>query len=115
MAEHDNNPMEAIITFDIFDGKELTEEDIFNTGISQDEVQEIANVVQAMDGVNSREIIDFCSQQNETRHRSVSDNELDRLAGKNNAITTNYQTRWALTIIQGIYIKFQSKIPSKTP
>ena len=72
------------ITFDIFDGN----------------IQ--------MDGANSREIIDFVCQECETaaataaiRHKVVSPEELDRLAGKNSAESTLYQTNWAVRVIKG--------------
>ena len=85
----------SVITFDLLDNS-LSLDDFQIIGqLTQAEQEEIANVVSVIDGVNSRELVDFSMQQNERHHKGVSDVKLDCLAGKNNAITTQYQTKWA--------------------
>ena len=41
------------------------------------EQEEIAKVVSVIDGVNSCKLINFCTQQYDTRHKSVTEGELD--------------------------------------
>ena len=71
--------------------------------MTEDEKQEVDNVVSLLDSVNSRELVNFCTQETKPRHRSVDESELDRLAGKNNTFATNYQTKWAITVFKGTY------------
>ena len=92
-----------VITFNIYDESDMENSNIIVDNLTQEEREEIANVVSLIDSVNSRELMDFSTQENPTRHKPVSSEELNRLAGKNNAITTKYQTKWALTVLRGIY------------
>ena len=96
------------ITFDIFDGNIQQDATILVDKLTQEEKHEILNIIEEMDGANSREIIDFVSQECETaaatatiRHKVVSPEELDRLACKNSAESTLYQTNWAVRVIKG--------------
>ena len=99
----DTNPtnfVSDVISFDIFSDETATNDlDIVDT-LTQEEAEEIANVVSVLDNVNSRELIDFCSQENTLRHKGIDDSELDRLAGKNSAIMTIYQTKWARAVMK---------------
>ena len=81
--------------------------------MTQEEEEEVQNVVSLLDSVNSKELIDFATQQTEHRHRSISEAELDPLAGKNNAQTTVYQTKWAIAVFKGITNSLLIKIHSR--
>ena len=73
-------------------------------------------IVSELESVNSREVIDFATQQDTIlpqRHKEVTDLELDRLASKNNAESTVYQTRWAITVFKGIIFHLSALISSK--
>ena len=69
--------------------------------MSYDEKEEIAMVLSQLESVNSKELMDFATQETGGRHLTVSKSELDRLASKNNAEMTNYQTKWAVTVLRG--------------
>ena len=74
------------------------------TIFTSEEREEICRVVDELESVNSRELIDFTSQENATanpRHKLVSPAELDRLANKNSSDNTLYQTKWATTVMKG--------------
>ena len=109
MAEPDESVFSDIITFDIYDNSELENNDITIQDFTQEEKEEIEHVVSLIDSVNSKELMDFSTQENTIRHKPVSTAELDRLAGKNNAITTNYQTK-RLQLGSGL-----RGVPSGTP
>ena len=53
--------------------------------------------------------MDFATQQNATtaemhpRHKLVTSDELDHLAGNNSAEQTKYQTKWAIAVIKGTF------------
>ena len=99
-------PSEDVITFDLLaDDSSMDDFQIIGQ-LTQAEEEEIANVVSVLDGVNSREVIDFSMQQPEPRHKGISNSELDQLAGKNNAITTQYQTKWAYAVFKAKYTIF---------
>ena len=103
MAEHEKDPIYDVISFDLFEDIDTENMEVFteNKSIPEEDKDQIDRVVTLMDSVNSREIIDFQSQENEHRHRLVDEEELDLLAGKNSATATNYQTRWAVTVMRG--------------
>ena len=100
MAEPKQPGFSDIITFDIFDESDCDNNQIMVGHLTQEEEEEIHNVVSLLDSVNSKELIDFTSHENNIRHKPINLVELDRLAGKNNAITTNYQTKWALAVLR---------------
>ena len=100
MSAQQQDAFSDVITFDIFDDSDIENNQINVRNLTQEEQEDIANVVSLMDAVNSKELIDFSSQENALRHKPINPVELDRLAGKNNAITTNYQTKWALTVLR---------------
>ena len=94
------------ITFDLL-------EDIFtenNTSILDNltpaEQVEVENVVTLLDSVKENSLDDFedvneCHQN--TRHKKVTDTELDHLACKNTAQSTAYQTKWAVAVMKDKY------------
>ena len=63
-----------------------------------------------LDSVNSRELMDFAMQSlgnsadvtAKPHHKVLSVDELDRLAGKNSAESTIYQTKWATAVMKGM-------------
>ena len=100
MDANPTNFVSEVISFDIFSDETATNDiDIVDT-LTQEEAEEIANVVSVLDNVNSWELINFCSQENTLCHKGISDCELDHLAGKNSAITTIYQTKWARAVMK---------------
>ena len=98
MAEID---ADETIILDICDSESIKENYLFTDNLTQDEKEEICNIVQQIDGVNSRELIDFTSQEftipgklANPHHKSVSTAELDCLANKNSTENTQYQTKF---------------------
>ena len=73
--------------------------------LTQEEKEEMYVLVNELEGVNSRELIDFTSQQDAAseppRHKAINTQELDRLAHKNCAEQTHYQTKWAVAVMKG--------------
>ena len=102
MAEDAN---EQAVTFDILDNSVLSVDIIIDGDITEAEKEEMYAIVEQIDGVNSRELIDFTSQEfappAKPCHKVVTENELDWLAGKNMAENTLYQTKWATTVMKG--------------
>ena len=87
MSAQQQDAFSDVITFDIFDDSDIENNQITIRHLTQEEQDDIANVVSLMDSVNSKELMDFSSQDNAVQHKPVNPVELDHLAGKNNAIT----------------------------
>ena len=106
MAEQHQTQFSDVITFNIFGDEDTNQSTIFTENLTQDEREEIATVVLMIEGANSQELINFTVPENNVGHKSVSESELDRLAGKNSAVTTQYQTKWAVTVTRGMFEYF---------
>ena len=111
MAEMANSVLEHVITFNISNDSLIEDSNILTENLTTDEQQEIHNIVTALEGVNSRELIDFTLQEPTAaaianpRHKAVTSEELDRLASKNSAENTQYQTKWAVAVMKGAQIE----------
>ena len=96
---------EDAITFDLIEDNVFDGDIILDGNITEGEKEEMYAIVDQIDGVNSRELIDFTSQEfaphTKHRHKTVGEDELDRLGGKNMAENTQYQTKWATTVMKG--------------
>ena len=101
MAEASTGLVEVPIVFDLFGETDDPDFNFLTEEMSKDEREEITTVVSLLDSVNSKELINFSTQQTESRYRSVNESELDRSAAKNNALTMNYQTKWAVAVFKG--------------
>ena len=110
MAEGSTGPAEQPITFDIFGDSDFNDGTFLVETMTNKEQEEIETVVELLDNVNSKELIDFATQQTKHHHRHVNESELDRLAEKNNAQTTVYQTKWAVTVLKGKKNTYSVKI-----
>ena len=110
MASGSENLSDQVITFKLYDNSVLSEEGILTDKLTDEEYHEMCSIVTEFQGNNSRDLIDFLSQQPEPHHKAVTPEELDRLASKNNAESTGYQTKWAITILRGNSIQFLSLI-----
>ena len=81
------------VTFDLLDGI-IVENGVPLLGtLTADEQAEVENVVTLLDSANENSLEQFDIEENTTvttRHKQVSENELDRLAGKNTAQATSY-------------------------
>ena len=104
MATVVESASEDVVSLDIFDESILSDGTILDEKLTKEEEAEMYNIVEQLESVNSKELIDFTSQEFAAippRHKPVSSDELDRLAGKNSAESTSYQTRWAITVMKG--------------
>ena len=101
MVSGENNSLSDVITFDILDGEIVDSDSNLTETLTQDEREEIMNIVDALDSVNSRELIDFAMPTKELRHEAITSEELECLTSKNNAESTGYQTKWAITVFKG--------------
>ena len=94
-----------VITFDILDDSVVLESNALTEKLTQEEKEEICRVIGEFEGANSAELVDFTSQEFASvtpHHKSVTPEELDRLAGNNSSENTTYQMKWAVTVMKGI-------------
>ena len=92
------------IDIDLFEGDIIETENILTGNISDEQRDQLLKLVDQIDGSTSKEVIDFATQEEAklpSRHKSVTDEELDRLASKNSFEATVYQTKWAVTVFKG--------------
>ena len=88
-------------SFDIIDENLLDPaKNMFNT-LTDDEIKEVNQVVTLLESATSNSLDDFEENSIVLRHKPVTTDKLDRLAGKNNAESTSYQTRWAVSVMKG--------------
>ena len=75
MAELASTPFSGVISFDISDALEDENEQIYLMigNLTQEEQQEIGNVVSLIDTVNFKELIDFTSQETHVRHKPITE------------------------------------------
>ena len=91
-----DNAQEAPVTFDLLEEGVLT--DLAN--LTEDEQNEVQNVVSLLEEAEGDSLLDFEPPEN-ARHNPIDCGELDRLAGKNQALNTGYQTKWAVEVLKG--------------
>ena len=102
---------ETTVTFDLFSTEILNENSNILENLTEEEMTEVNHVVTLLETAEKNSLDDFEDpQETELRHKPVTDNELDRLASKNNANTTGYQTRWAVAVMKGAFILILSFI-----
>ena len=108
MAEH-------VASFDIYDSSVLLNGTDFLDNLTKDEREEIQNVVTLLESAKEDSMEQFEPLENTTknsvRHKIVTDSELDRLAGKNSAQATLYQTRWAVVVMKDKYCSNSTFLP----
>ena len=71
--------------------------------LTEEEQMEVNNIVTLLESVKDNSLDDFETEGNNTAsncHKNVSETELDRLAGKNTAQATAYQTKLAVAVIK---------------
>ena len=89
---------------ELFEGDILNSDTILSETISEEQREELFKICDEIQHSTTREVIDFSTPEEAKlpqRHKHVSDKELDRLASKNSAETTLYQTKWAVTVFKG--------------
>ena len=69
--------------------------------LTAEEQNEVQSVVTLLEKAQEDNLNDFEEDPNLLWHKPVENNELDRLAGKNSALSTNYQTKWAIAETKG--------------
>ena len=94
------------VTFDILNGIILEADETILDNLTEDEQLEVTNVIKLLDSAKEDSLNDFETDANTTsatRHKNVCNDELDRLASKNSALATTYQTKWAVAVIKAKY------------
>ena len=84
------------ITFDLLEGSFNDADILLNERITKEEQEEIYRVVTVLESVSSKELLDFLTDEKaplNIRHKAITPEELDRLAGKNNSENTVYKTK----------------------
>ena len=91
-AKMANSASDMSVTFDILDGIIVDEGITLFEILNDDEREEVNNVVTLLECAKDNSLDQFEEQQNATsvRHKHVSEDKLDCLAGKNSAQSTKY-------------------------
>ena len=95
-----------LVSFDIIHGIILDSGENILEDLNEEEQLEVENVVTLLESVKDNSLEDFETDENNAaanRHKNVSESELDRLAGKNTAQATAYQTKWAVVVMKDEY------------
>ena len=98
-----NSASDMPVTFDLIDGIIADSDLTLLETLMQEEQDEVNNVVTLLDTAKDNSLDQFEPSENSpfaARHKCVSDEELDRLAGKNSAQSTSYQTKWAVVVMK---------------
>ena len=101
-----NAESERVVTFDIFENALLDDSENLLSTLTEDEQNEVDNVVTLLEIAKEDSMQDFENETNLLRHNPIDNTELDRLAGKNNALSTSYQTKWSVAVMKGQYFCF---------
>ena len=91
------------VTFELIDDYILDNNESFLENLTADEQTEIDSVVTLLESAKEDSMEQFEPGENTNRHKEVNDSELDRLAGKNSAQSTTYQTKWAVVVMKDRY------------
>ena len=96
------------IIFELPDGEIIEAHPVFNGKLTQDEREEISNIMKDIQADNGPESIQLqlddpatYGQVTNQWHKSISSEELDQLASNNSSENTKYQTKWAVTVMRG--------------
>ena len=95
-------PQEVIVTFDILEDTIMDGDNILSN-LSEAEQQEVEKVVTLLECAETDSLKQFENDTNLLPHKPVDSTELDRLANKNNAVSTSYQTKWTIAVAKGNY------------
>ena len=98
-----NSVSDMPVTFDLIDRIIVDSELTLLDTLTQEEKDEVTNVVTLLDAAKDNSLDQFEPNKNSpfaARHKHLSDEELDHLAGKNSAQSTSYQTKWAVVIMK---------------
>ena len=97
------------ITFDLFNNSLLDNAENILTNLTEEKQNEVDQVVTLLECAKEDSLKDFENENNLLFHRPIDPTKLNCLAGKNNAISTSYQTKWAVAVLKGIFIHFLHK------
>ena len=96
MAENTDKDAEPVYTYDLINGTFINEGTEIMDNLTAEEKEEVEQVIHLIRRTQSPD-----GEAN--RHKPIDSAELDRLACKNSAESTSYQTNWAVAVFQGIY------------
>ena len=103
MAEGGGSSDDPVYTYDLINRTFINEGDEILDNLTAEEKEEIEKVLHTIRATQA-------TNPDQIRHKPIDSVELDWLAGNNSAETTGYQTKWALTVLQGIFCNFSSNI-----
>ena len=103
MADGGEDADGKAVTFDLFNDIGLVNDLNITDKLSQEEKDEVMDIVNNINPEEFAQEIEQAQPVKSNRHLGIQDTELDRLAAKNNALETHYQTTWAKTVFLGIY------------
>ena len=86
--------------FDLLDGTLADSHGTVLEMLTEDEKNEVENVVTLLKSAENNSLEEFDLETSLVRHKRISESELDRLARKNSAQATCYQTKWALVVMK---------------
>ena len=94
MAEGSGSSDSPVYTFDLVDGTFVNEGETIMAQLNDEEKEEVESILHIIRATQD-------ADESTNRHKPIDSAELDGLAMKNNAESTGYQTKWALTVFQG--------------
>ena len=94
MAEGTDKSDEPVYTFDLINGTFINEGQEIMDNLTAEEKEEVEQVLHLIRDTHTKGGPDV-------RHKPIDSAELDRLACKNSADSTSYQTNWAVAVFQG--------------
>ena len=104
MDATDTNNSDFVLNFDLLTDDFNLEELNTNAGNNTDITEDIAGLFQSITEGNEpeKDIDSDAFETSKKQHFSVvTDKDLDQLASKNNAISTHWQTNWAVKVLRG--------------
>ena len=87
---------ETFASFELCDDLFLSNETVTFENLTQEELEAVQKALDKIESDNSVE-----TPQQLTQHKVVDNDELDRLAGNNNAKSTGHQTKRAVSVLNG--------------
>ena len=92
-----------VVILDLLDDIVLDKSTNLLDTLTEEEREEVENVVTLLDCAkeDSLQHFELTDESDSTgRHKNINEEELDRLAGKNSAASTSYQTKWVVCVMK---------------
>lgn len=113
MANQGEEENSEIVTFDLFDGNLLLQDDIVLQELTEEQREAIQNHMDTAHASDPQEkdtdFQAFEEQAATSRHVMCTATDVDKIAGQNNTDSTKWQTKWAVTVFKGNFTQLSVK------